>query len=184
MSKKISIAIDAMGGDNAPDKTIEGIKIFLDKNKSKNDFTLNIFGQQDILDQKIKKYNLNLNLINVINTNNLNPQISSFFFCILLFYLFFEVFFSFFRKLYLKKSPLKPDRSHLHMLTYGFLANSLHFKDTNYLNSLLINVIYTSLILPAVFFLDNGLICKYWFFSLLILYIVFYSLLYSFAKKQ
>ena len=25
MSKKISIAIDAMGGDNAPDKTIEGI---------------------------------------------------------------------------------------------------------------------------------------------------------------
>ena len=69
MSKKISIAIDAMGGDNAPDKTIEGIKIFLDKNKSKNDFTLNIFGQQDILDQKIKKYNLNLNLINVINSN-------------------------------------------------------------------------------------------------------------------
>ena len=32
---------------------------------------------------------------NVINTNNFNPQISSFFFCILLFYLFFEVFFSF-----------------------------------------------------------------------------------------
>ena len=35
MSKKISIAIDAMGGDNSPDKTIEGIKIFLDKNKIK-----------------------------------------------------------------------------------------------------------------------------------------------------
>ena len=33
MSKKISIAIDAMGGDNAPDKTIEGIKFFLEKNK-------------------------------------------------------------------------------------------------------------------------------------------------------
>ena len=28
---KISIAIDAMGGDNSPDKTIEGIKIFLEK---------------------------------------------------------------------------------------------------------------------------------------------------------
>ena len=35
MLKKISIAIDAMGGDNSPDKTIEGIKFFLDKNKSK-----------------------------------------------------------------------------------------------------------------------------------------------------
>ena len=37
MSKKISIAIDAMGGDNSPDKTIKGIKI-LDKNKDKKDF--------------------------------------------------------------------------------------------------------------------------------------------------
>ena len=46
MSKKISIAIDAMGGDNSPDKTIEGIKIFLNKNKNKNDFILNIFGKE------------------------------------------------------------------------------------------------------------------------------------------
>jgi len=43
MTKKISIAIDAMGGDSSPDKTIEGIKFFLDKNKSKNDFVLNVF---------------------------------------------------------------------------------------------------------------------------------------------
>ncbi len=69
MSKKISIAIDAMGGDNAPDKTIEGVKIFLDRNKSNNDFILNIFGQQDILDKKLKKYNLNLDRINIINSN-------------------------------------------------------------------------------------------------------------------
>ena len=32
MSKKISIAIDAMGGDNSPDKTIEGINYFYKKN--------------------------------------------------------------------------------------------------------------------------------------------------------
>ena len=38
MTKKISIAIDAMGGDNSPDKTIEGLKFFLEKNSSKNDF--------------------------------------------------------------------------------------------------------------------------------------------------
>ena len=35
MLKKISIAIDAMGGDNSPEKTIEGIKIFVDKNEDK-----------------------------------------------------------------------------------------------------------------------------------------------------
>jgi len=31
MSKIISIAIDAMGGDNSPDKTIDGIYFFLYK---------------------------------------------------------------------------------------------------------------------------------------------------------
>ncbi len=121
---------------------------------------------------------------NVINTHNLNTEVSSFFFCILLFYLFFEVFFSFFRKLYLKKSPLKPDRKHLHMLLYNFLNQSQKFKDSNYINSVIINSIYLCLVLPAIFFYDNGSICKYWFFSLLVVYMVFYSLLYSFGKKQ
>ena len=31
MTKKITIAIDAMGGDNSPDKTINGVKLFLEK---------------------------------------------------------------------------------------------------------------------------------------------------------
>ena len=41
----------------------------MDRNKSNNDFILNIFGQQDILDKKLKKYNLNLDRINIINSN-------------------------------------------------------------------------------------------------------------------
>ena len=122
--------------------------------------------------------------LNIIETNNLNTDISSFFFCILLFYLFFEVFFSFFRKLKLKKSPLKPDRYHLHMISYLYLEKSRKFKNCNYLNSVIINFIYLGLILPALFFKDNGLICKYWFFSLILLYVVFYYLLYSFEKKE
>ena len=40
MSNKISIAIDAMGGDNSPDKTIEGVKLFCEKNE-KNYFYIN-----------------------------------------------------------------------------------------------------------------------------------------------
>ena len=31
MVKKITIAIDAMGGENSPDKTVEGIGIFLNR---------------------------------------------------------------------------------------------------------------------------------------------------------
>ena len=46
--------------------------------------------------------------LNTIITNNLNPDISSFFFCILLSYLFFEVFFSFIRKIYQKNLPFSP----------------------------------------------------------------------------
>ena len=69
MSKKISIAIDAMGGDNSPDKTIEGIKFFLDKNKSKKDFILNIFGKEKEINEKLLKYKIVSNNINIINTD-------------------------------------------------------------------------------------------------------------------
>ena len=46
MKNKITIAIDAMGGDNSPAKTIEGLKIFLDKNKSKKDFCIKLYGDE------------------------------------------------------------------------------------------------------------------------------------------
>ena len=36
MTKKITIAIDAMGGENAPSKNIKGLSIFLNKNKMNN----------------------------------------------------------------------------------------------------------------------------------------------------
>ena len=70
MVKKISIAIDAMGGDNSPDKTIEGIKFFLDKNASNNDFILNLFGQKDKINEKLKKYKINKDLINIFHTDS------------------------------------------------------------------------------------------------------------------
>ena len=69
MSKKISIAIDAMGGDNSPDKTIEGVKLFLDNNKNKEDFILNIFGKEEKIKEKIVKFKISSNSINIINTD-------------------------------------------------------------------------------------------------------------------
>ena len=69
MDKKISIAIDAMGGDNSPDKTIEGIKFFLKKNLKKKDFVLNIFGKEKEITEKLKKYKIfKKDQINIINT--------------------------------------------------------------------------------------------------------------------
>ena len=68
MTKIISIAIDAMGGDDSPDKIIKGIKIFLDINKSKNDFRLNIFGREDQIKNHLKKYDINSDLIKIFDT--------------------------------------------------------------------------------------------------------------------
>ena len=70
MSKKISIAIDAMGGDNSPDKTIEGVKIFLDKYEKKMILFLNLFGKEKIIQDKISKYNISSNFINIINSED------------------------------------------------------------------------------------------------------------------
>ena len=122
--------------------------------------------------------------LNVIETNNLNPNISSFFFCILLFYLFFEVFFSFFRKIIQGKSPIKPDGEHLHMLSYKILSLAKPDKDRNYLNTLYINSVYCLLVLPSIWVKGSGALCKYWFFSLIIIYLTTYFRLNSFVKKK
>ena len=71
MSKIISIAIDAMGGDNSPDKTIKGVQIFLEQNKSNEDFILNIFGKANEINAKLKKYNINSNFINIIDSDKI-----------------------------------------------------------------------------------------------------------------
>ena len=69
MTKKISIAIDAMGGDNSPDKIIEGVKFFLKKRELNNDFVLNIFGKENEINEKLIKYKIKSDKINIINTN-------------------------------------------------------------------------------------------------------------------
>ena len=124
-----------------------------------------------------------LTALNTIKTYELNPQISSFFFAGILFYLFYEVFFSFFRKMITKKSPLHPDKFHLHMLLYHWISSSNKKKSSNYLTSLLINLSYLFLQIPLLYFQNNALISRYWFFSLIILYTIIYFRLYSFSKK-
>ena len=47
-----------MGGDNSPDKTNEGIGIFLKKHNYKDDVLFNIFGDEVKIKEKIKKYNV------------------------------------------------------------------------------------------------------------------------------
>ena len=125
-----------------------------------------------------------LTTINIIKINNMMPEVSSFYFCILLFYLFFEVFFSFFRKIYQKKSPINPDNLHLHMLTFKKINEKRSFTSSNYINSILINLMFSVLILPATFFRVNATVCKTWFIVLIFIYLFIYYYLSSSNYKK
>tara|TARA_B100000965_G_scaffold398287_1_gene416177 strand:+ start:52 stop:1089 length:1038 start_codon:yes stop_codon:yes gene_type:complete len=70
MTKKITIAIDAMGGENAPKKNIEGLNVFLNKNKSNNDFIIYLYGDKKILDQELSKLNISNELVKVMHTES------------------------------------------------------------------------------------------------------------------
>ena len=70
MTKKITIAIDAMGGENSPDKTIEGVSIFLKKNAINDDFYLKLYGDEKKIIEKLDFYKVSSNLIEVIHTEN------------------------------------------------------------------------------------------------------------------
>ena len=53
--KKLKISIDLMGGDNSPDKTLEGIDFFIKRYKEKNDYFFYLFGDSDsVLDAALK----------------------------------------------------------------------------------------------------------------------------------
>ena len=121
--------------------------------------------------------------LNVIITNNLNPEISSFFFCTLLFYIFFEVFFSFIRKISQKKSPIHPDNEHLHMLSFYKISSIYGKNKGNYFNSIVINLLYLILIIPGLHLSHDPQLSRYWFFILLLTYLIIYFRLYRLTKN-
>ena len=70
MTKKITIAIDAMGGENAPKKNIEGLNIFLKKNKSENDFFIELYGDKEILEKELSLLKINSDKIKIFHTKD------------------------------------------------------------------------------------------------------------------
>ena len=68
MSNPIIIAIDAMGGDDSPNKIIEGIRIHSSNSKNIN---YRIFGNKKIINPLINKFNLPEDRFDLIHTDNL-----------------------------------------------------------------------------------------------------------------
>ena len=68
MTKKIIIAIDAMGGENAPNKNIHGISLFIKKNLVSNDYHFNLYGNENLINKELDKYQINKEKISIFNT--------------------------------------------------------------------------------------------------------------------
>jgi glycerol-3-phosphate acyltransferase PlsX len=66
MKELITIAVDAMGGDNAPQKIIDGIELHHKKNK---DINYKLFGDSNLINPIIKKKLINKNNIEIIHTD-------------------------------------------------------------------------------------------------------------------
>ena len=68
MNNQIIIAVDAMGGDNSPNKVIEGVSIH---SKTSNDVHYKIFGDTNLIIPLIKKYNISKDTHELIHTNKI-----------------------------------------------------------------------------------------------------------------
>ena len=70
MSGKIKIAIDAMGGENAPNKVIDGISKFIENNKS-DDYKLLLYGDANRIDKLLSDKKIQKSNIEIVNTQSI-----------------------------------------------------------------------------------------------------------------
>ena len=74
MDKSISMAIDAMGGDNSPDKVIEGISLH---SKFSENVSYKIFGNEKLISPLIKKYNISIKRFELTHTDKIVELLES-----------------------------------------------------------------------------------------------------------
>ena len=68
MTKKVIIAVDLMGGENSPDKNLEGINLFVKKNQNKNDYFFYFFGDETKINNKLNTYKFIKNNYKIFDT--------------------------------------------------------------------------------------------------------------------
>jgi len=65
--RQVVIAIDAMGGENSPEKVLKGAEIFLQKEKNTK---IILFGDEKSINQNIKKNDLKIDNFEIVNTQD------------------------------------------------------------------------------------------------------------------
>ena len=113
----------------------------------------------------------------LILLQNLQNSISEIIFLNILFYPFFETVFSFIRKIYLKKSPFKPDSEHLHLMMIDYLKNHKKVINFNSLTTIyLLPIWITPLVIIPLIYKNNYYLITFLFVQIII-YITFYIIL-------
>ena len=65
MNNPIVIAVDAMGGDNSPDKIIDGIELYSKENKN---IFYKLFGDKNLIQQSLKNKKIDVDIYEIIHT--------------------------------------------------------------------------------------------------------------------
>ncbi len=71
MNDKIIIAIDAMGGENAPNKNIEGVAIFFKKNSHKKDFFFNLYGDKNLIQRELDEHKIPSKIFKIFHSSSI-----------------------------------------------------------------------------------------------------------------
>tara|TARA_B100000029_G_scaffold504289_1_gene582871 strand:+ start:596 stop:1648 length:1053 start_codon:yes stop_codon:yes gene_type:complete len=74
MEQGIKIAIDLMGGENSPDKNLEGVNLFLKRNEKIKDCFFYFFGNESEIKKKIIKYKYIKNNYKIFHTSIVVPD--------------------------------------------------------------------------------------------------------------
>ena len=116
-------------------------------------------------------------IIIFVDINNLSPIFA----LSLLFYLWFEVIFSFIRKIRIKKSPFYPDDAHLHILIKKNLINMIDNENVaNNFTSLIIGILNLPIFIFSYYFKNNGFILG----LAIVIQILIYYLIYFYINKH
>ena len=107
-----------------------------------------------------------------------HPDLSNWGAAVIVFYYTFEVIFSFFRKFKIKKSPLYPDKLHLHLVLFHILQKKYSKKAANPLATGILSLIYLQPLLYISIFRPE----KMWMGLALSLICLTYLCVYSFAR--
>ena len=69
------------------------------------------------------------------------------------------------------------------MLLFEKISSKFGIDKGNYINSIIINIVYSLIVIPSLKFAKDPILSRYWFFFLIIIYLFIYFRLYRLTKN-